>query len=175
MKGKDPKKVKHQEIFWPKTGTNLVIMGDLLIGGSMDKRGSMSNAVAHNSVANKTVANNTMPNHSRGPEDLRGRIGGGCKGCQSKEGLKLERRVVLPDNMRLEHICTFILGDCSSTDREGLCAAAYNQTLPAAPLLGLSAVASITTAAWVTIGLTLPCMSLSILFRFSYPLADFRF
>ena len=48
----------------------------------------MSNAVAHNSVANKTVANNTMPNHSRGPEDLRGRRGGGCKGCQSKEGLK---------------------------------------------------------------------------------------
>ena len=56
--------------------------------GGMDKRGSVSNAVAHNSVANKTMANNTMPNHSRGPEDLRGRRGGGCKGCQSKEGLK---------------------------------------------------------------------------------------
>jgi len=56
--------------------------------GSMDKRGSVSNAVAHYSVANKTgVASKTMPNHSRGPEDLRGRRGGGCKGCQSNEGL----------------------------------------------------------------------------------------
>ena len=33
--------MKHQEIFWPKTGTNLVIMGDLLIRGSMNKRGGM--------------------------------------------------------------------------------------------------------------------------------------
>merc|ERR1719234_2562037 len=53
----------------------------------MDKRGSVSNAVAHYSVANKTMASKTMPNHSRGPEDLRGRRGGGCKGCQSNEGL----------------------------------------------------------------------------------------
>merc|ERR1719234_2720517 len=53
----------------------------------MDKRGSVGNAMAHYSVANKTVASNTMPNHSRGPEDLRGRRGGGCKGCQSNEGL----------------------------------------------------------------------------------------
>merc|ERR1719234_2074076 len=50
--------------------------------GGMDKRGSVGNAVAHYSVANKT-----MPNHSRGPEDLRGCRGGGCKGCQSNEGL----------------------------------------------------------------------------------------
>merc|ERR1719180_767291 len=56
--------------------------------GGMDKRGSVGNAVAHYSVANKTgVASKTMPNHSRGPEDLRGRRGGGCKGCQSNEGL----------------------------------------------------------------------------------------
>jgi len=53
----------------------------------MDKRGSVGNTVTHYSVANKTVASKTMPNHSRGPEDLRGRRGGGCKGCQSNEGL----------------------------------------------------------------------------------------
>jgi len=55
--------------------------------GGMDKRGSVGNAVTHYSVTNKTVASKTMPNHSRGPEDLRGRRGGGCKGCQSNEGL----------------------------------------------------------------------------------------
>merc|ERR1711971_1315382 len=56
--------------------------------GGMDKRGSVGNAMAHYSVANKTgVASKSMPNHSRGPEDLRGRRGGGCKGCQSNEGL----------------------------------------------------------------------------------------
>ena len=48
MKRKDPKKVKHQEIFWPKTGTNLVIMGDLLIRGSMDKRSSMVDGMVSN-------------------------------------------------------------------------------------------------------------------------------
>ena len=41
-------KIVTKAICWPKTGTNLVIMGDLLIGGSMDKRGSMVDSVVSN-------------------------------------------------------------------------------------------------------------------------------
>ena len=36
-------------------------------------------------------------------------------------------------------VCTFILGACSPTDSGGFVCAAFNQTVPAAPAIGLSA------------------------------------